>query len=459
MDTQNENYIQFFGAAGTVTGSKYLLAIDGYHILIDSGLFQGIKELRERNWNNIPFPAAKIDAVLLTHGHLDHTGYLPRLVNQGLNCPIYCTEPTADIAEVILKDSAKIQEEDAEHANKHKYTKHKPAKPLYDIKDVEKTLPLFSPQDPEIFIKLNDKIKFRFRKNAHILGASFIELDIKNKRFVFSGDIGRPNDPMLVHREKPDKADFLLVESTYGDRLHPKISTNDILQTIIDHSVNQSGPLFVASFAVDRAQDFMFEIWKLKKEGKIPNFPIYLDSPMGVDVSKLFLKYQNWLSLDKGKFKEIFNDVKMVSSIKETYRLASDNSPKIVIAGSGMMNGGRILHYLEKHIGNPNATFVLPGYQALGTRGRRLSEGGHDIKIHGNFLIVKAAIKHIKTMSSHADQNELLDWMSDIKNQPEKVFIIHGEPQSSDELRLKIKHTYNWDCKIPKYFEKVILDI
>ena len=459
MDTQNKNYIQFLGAAGTVTGSKYLLAIDNFHILIDSGLFQGIKELRERNWNDIPFPASKIDAVILTHGHLDHTGYLPRLVNQGLDCPVYCTEPTADIAEVILKDSAKIQEEDAEHANKHKYTKHKPAKPLYDLKDVEKTLPLFSAQEPEKFIKLNNDIKFRFRKNAHILGASFIELDIKDKRFVFSGDIGRPNDPMLIHREKPDRADYLFVESTYGDRLHPKIETNEILKTIIDHSVNQNGPLFVASFAVDRAQDFMFEIWKLKQEGKIPNFPIYLDSPMGVDVSKLFLKYQNWLSLDKGKFKEIFNDVKMVSSIKETYRLANDETPKIVIAGSGMMNGGRILHYLEKHIGNPEATFVLPGYQALGTRGRRLSEGGHDIKIHGSFLIVKATIKHIKTMSSHADQNELLDWMANISNTPEKVFIIHGEPQSSDALRVKINHSYKWDCKIPKYFEKFILDI
>lgn len=459
MDTQNENYIQFLGAASTVTGSKYLIAIDGYHILIDCGLFQGIKELREQNWNDFPFSASKIDAVILTHGHLDHTGYLPRLVKQGLNCPVYCTDPTADITAIILQDSAKIQEEAAEHANRLGYTKHSPAKPLYNLEDVEKTLPLISPQKIDKLIKLNDDISFRFRINAHILGASFIEIDIKDKRFVFSGDIGRPDDPMLVEREKPKKADYLFIESTYGDRLHPKVQTNEILETIIDHSVNQIGPLFVASFSVDRAQDFMYEIWKLKQEGRIANIPVYLDSPMGFDISKLFLKYPKWLSLDKDKFFEVFRNIKMVHSIQETYRLAADNSPKIVIAGSGMMNGGRILHYLFKQIGNPSATFVLPGYQAVGTRGRRLSEGGHDIKLHGRYLPVKASIKHIHTMSSHADQNELLDWMSEIKNEPKNVFIVHGEAQASDSLRVKIKDTYNWNSKIPKYFEKVFLDI
>ncbi len=458
MTDQHNNYVQFLGASGTVTGSKYLLAIDGYHILVDSGLFQGLKHLRELNWKDIPFDASKIDCVILTHGHLDHTGYLPRLVKQGLHCPVYCTEPTADLAEIILTDSAKLQEEDAEHANKYGYTKHEKAVPLYDLKDVEKTLPLLSPQPAEEFVELNDHIRFRFRKNAHIPGAAFIEMDIKGKRFVFSGDIGRPDDPMLVHREKPEKADVLFVESTYGDRLHPDDKTSDVIKEVVDHAVSNHGPLIVSSFAVDRAQDFMFEIWKLKKEGKIPDLPVYLDSPMGLDVSKLFLKYPEWLSLDPSVFSDVFKDTRIVRSVKETFALARDKSPKIIIAGSGMMNGGRVLFYLEKHLGNPAATIVLPGYQAVGTRGRKLSEGSHEIKLHGKYYEVRATIKHIQTMSSHADQSELLTWMSDIKQKPEKVFIVHGEPQSSDALRVKIKDTFGWNGILPELYEKIPLE-
>ena len=459
MSEQNENYVQFLGAAGTVTGSKYLLSIDGYHILIDCGLFQGLKELRKRNWATFPFPAQRIDCVILTHGHLDHVGYLPRLVKQDLDCPIYCTEPTADLTEIILKDSAKIQEEAAEHANEKGYSKHTPAMPLYDLKDVEKTLPMLSPQAIEEFIRLNENIRFRFRKNAHIPGASFIELDIKGKRFVFSGDIGRPDDPMLAHREMPEKADYLFVESTYGDRLHPETSTEEVLKKVIDKALGNHGPLFVSSFAVDRAQDFMVVIWKLMEEGKIPRLPVYLDSPMGQDVSRLFLKYPDWLSLDASVFREVFKETRLVTSVKDTYHLASDKSPKIIIAGSGMMNGGRILHYLEKHLGNAKATFILPGYQATGTRGRQLSEGGKEIKLHGHYYKVKAAVEHIKTMSSHADQSELLSWMSGIKNKPENVFIVHGEPHAADELRVKVQDEYGWHCRVPVMFEKVILDL
>jgi metallo-beta-lactamase family protein len=458
MASQEENYIQFLGAAGTVTGSKYLFSVDGYHFLIDCGLFQGLKELRARNWMTFPFPASRIDCVILTHGHLDHIGYLPRLVKQGFNSPIYCTEPTADLTQIILSDSAKIQEEDAARANSKGYSKHSPAMPLYDLKDVEKTIPLMSPQPIEEFIQLNEKIKFRFRKNAHIPGASFIELDIKGKRFVFSGDIGRPDDPMLVHGEKPEKADFLFVESTYGDRLHPEISTENILKRIINNAISNHGPLIVSSFSVDRAQDFMYAIWKLKEEGKIPDLPVYLDSPMGLDVTRLFLKYPEWLNLDPGVFKEVFKDTRLVKSVKETYHLAKDKSPKIIIAGSGMMNGGRILHYLEKQLGNPAATFVLPGFQATGTRGRQLSDGSAEIKLHGHYFKVKATIEHIKTMSSHADQGELLSWMSGIKNKPENVFIVHGEPQASDALRVKIQDKFGWHCRIPVLFEKVPLE-
>jgi metallo-beta-lactamase family protein len=443
--------IEFLGAAGTVTGSKYLLTVGDYHILVDSGLFQGIRELRRRNWDVFPFPASRIDAVLITHGHLDHVGYLPRLVKQGLKCPVYCTEPTADLMKILLKDTAKIQEEDAAHANENRYTKHEVALPLYDLKDVEKTLPLLSPVPADEFVELNAKIRVKFRKNAHILGATFIEMDIAGKRIVFSGDIGRPDDAMLQHREKPDKADILFVESTYGDRYHPSISTEKVILDIINHAVSSHGPLIVSSFTIDRAQDFMYVIWKLKQEGKIPDIPVYLDSPMGMDVSQLFIKYSGWLNSDGKVFAEVFRDTRMVTSIQETFHLANDKNLKIVIAGSGMLNGGRVLHYLEKQLGNPNATVVLPGYQAEGTRGRHLSEGAPEIKLHGKYYQVKARVEHIKTMSSHADQKELISWMSGIKKKPEKVFIVHGEPQSSDALRVKIGDTYGWEAVLPHY--------
>jgi metallo-beta-lactamase family protein len=452
------NFIQFLGAAGTVTGSKHLLSVDGYNILVDCGMFQGLKELRLLNWMDFPFPPQKIDAVLLTHGHLDHIGYLPRLVKQGFKNPIYCTRPTADLTEIVLRDSARLQEEDAEHANTYGYSKHKPAMPLYDTKDVERTLPLLNAVEVDKDYKLNDDISFRYKKNAHIPGAAFIELNVKGKTFVFSGDIGRPNDPMLAEREKPHKADVLLTESTYGDRIHPKVSTETILKEIINKALERHGPIFVSSFAIDRAQDFMYVLWKLVKNNEIPDLPVYLDSPMASQVTKLFLKYPEWLSVEPDVIHRVFENVRFVVSVKETYALARDKSPKIIIASSGMMNGGRILHYLERHLGNSSATFILPGYQAVGTRGRQLSEGAEEIKLHGKYYKVRAAVEHIHTMSSHADQRELISWMDKIGNRPEKVFIVHGEPQSADALRSKIRYVYGWHSKVPLFLQKEELD-
>jgi metallo-beta-lactamase family protein len=284
-------------------------------------------------------------------------------------------------------------------------------------------------------------------------------MDITEKRLVFSGDLGRPNDPMLLPPEKPESADYLFVESTYGDRIHPNESTEEVLLKIINKSLENHGPLIVPSFTVDRAQDFMYIIWKLKKENKIPDIPVYLDSPMGRDVSKLFLKYPDWLKLEPDIFREVFKSTRMVQSIEETRHLAKNGHPRIIIAGSGMMNGGRILHYLEAHIEDPKATIIIPGYQAAGTRGRMISEGADEIKLHGHYFKVKATIEHIHTMSSHADQSEILDWLSAITNKPTKVFIIHGEPHAAQVLRVKIQDQFGWPSYVPQLLDKVELAI
>lgn len=460
MNAMNSDfYVQFLGAAETVTGSKYLVSCKGYNLLVDCGLFQGLKNLRELNWMELPFPASKINSVLLTHGHLDHIGYLPRLVNQGFSGPVYCTYPTEDLVEIILRDSAKIQEEEAERANANGYSRHKPALPLYSMKDVEKTLTLLSPLPLQEQHELQAGISFCYRRNAHIPGSSFIELDMCGKRLVFSGDLGRPGDPMLPAPEKPDRADYLFVESTYGDRLHPDESTEEVLLKIIHESLQNHGPLIVPSFTVDRAQDFMYVIWKLKQENKIPDIPVYLDSPMGTDVSKLFLKYPDWQKLDPGVFRDVFKSTRTVSTVEETRHLARNKHPRIIIAGSGMMNGGRILEYLESHLENPRATIIIPGYQAAGTRGRMISEGAGEIKIRGHYYKVKATIREIRTMSSHADQGEVLDWLSAIGNKPEQVFVIHGEPQAAQALRVKIKDRFGWSCTVPHLLEKISLSV
>jgi metallo-beta-lactamase family protein len=458
-NSTSNNKVQFLGAAGTVTGSKYLLTLNDKKILIDCGLFQGLKPLRELNWAPFQGDPTVIDCVILTHGHLDHCGYLPRLVKQGFEGKIYCTEPTADLVEIILMDSAKIQEEDAEEANSRGFSKHSPALPLYDLKDVEATIPMLHPVDVDKLIKLDDLISFRFRRNAHIPGASFIEIKVNEKWIVFSGDLGRPSDPMLLPPEYPVKADYLFVESTYGDREHAETPTEETLLRIINDCLLKHGPLFVSSFTVDRAQDFMYLLWKLKQENKIPDIPVYLDSPMGVDVSKLFLKYPDWQVIDPGIFREVFEQTRIVHSVMETRALATNKQPHIVIAGSGMMNGGRILSYLEAQLGNKNATFILPGYQAEGTRGRTLSEGGKSLKLRGKFYYVKATIEHITTMSSHADQSEIIDWVSHLEKAPKEVFIIHGEKPSSEGLKTKLEEVYQWNCVIPVLNEEFELEI
>lgn len=454
MNKKNKIEIQFLGAAGTVTGSKYLIQTNDKNILVDCGLFQGLKKLRLLNWDNLPLNAANIDIVLLTHGHLDHVGYLPRLVNQGFAGPIWGTIPTLDIAKIILEDSARIQEEDAERANAEGFSKHKPAKPLYNTKDVEKTLPLFRPQELDKWIEIDKEIFCRFKYNGHIIGATFIELKIGTKIIVFSGDIGRDQDLLMNPPQKPEKADVLLIESTYGNRLHLN-NAEERLTEIINNAAINKGTIIIPSFAVERAQTLMYLLWKLRKKKAIPNIPVYMDSPMGSTVLDIFEKYLDWHKLPLEECKEMIKDIKQIRTIQETYKLAASEQPKIIIAASGMASGGRVLTYFVQYLGKPSTTILLVGFQAEGTRGRALLEGAEEVKLFGKYFPVKAKIENVEGLSAHTDQIGLIGWMSELKQIPEHIFIVHGEPQAADALRVKIKDTYGWNCEIPSLNEIV----
>ena len=445
--------INFLGAAGAVTGSKFLIEAFGKNILIDCGMFQGIKELRERNWEDLPISVENIDVVLLTHGHLDHVGYLPRLLKQGFKGKIIGTAPTLAIAEIILKDSGKIHEESAERANEEKYSKHNPALPFYTIKDAERTILHFQVEVEDKWIPLTQNISYRFQYNGHILGATFIELDINGKRFVFSGDIGRRDDYLLKDPKKPEWADFLFIESTYGNKLHPKEDVESILSEIIKETIHKKGNLIIPSFAVERLQTLMYILWKLYKENKIPNIPVFVDSPMGNNVLEVFNRFPKWHKLSPEDYKAMCNHVNIIQSYKDTWKTIDDKRSKIVIAGSGMVTGGRVLTYLKQLIDESSTTVLLVGYQAEGTRGRQLQEGAHEIKFFGKYYPVKATIKNIDSLSAHADQNDLINWMRAIKNIPEKVYLIHGEPTTLDAFRVKIKDTFNWNATIPKHLD------
>jgi metallo-beta-lactamase family protein len=442
--------IQILGAAGTVTGSKYLIESQGKKFLVDCGLFQGLKELRLLNWNNLPLDVSTIDFILLTHGHLDHVGYLPRVVQAGFKGKIYGTAPSLEIAEIVLKDTGKIQEEEAEQANRHNYSKHVPAKPLYDLQDVGRTIPLFTEIKTDQWIDFGNDIQVCYHTNGHIIGSAFIEIHIGGKKLVFSGDIGPQEDILLYPPNRPKEADILFVESTYGDRLHPKENVLEHLKEIIQQTVSKGGTLIIPSFAVERTQTLMYLIWQLKKSGALPDIPLIMDSPMGASVLEVFDKFREWLRLPKEDFSAMTKIFQVISDYKETVVAIKNKSPKIVIAGSGMLTGGRVLNYLQEYIGKKETTLLMVGYQAEGTRGRQLQEGAHEVKIYGKYYTVNARIETIKGLSAHADQNGLLQWLSEIKTKPERVMIIHGEKQVADTFRVKIKDVYGWDGTVPK---------
>lgn len=441
--------ITCIGGVGTVTGSKTLVESNGIRILIDCGQFQGLKSLRELNWEPLPILPSTIDFVLLTHGHLDHCGWLPRLVNQGFEGKIYCTSPTKDVAKLILLDSAKIQEEDARIANEGKFSKHEIAGPLYTVAQAEKVFPHFRVINPNESVVLDAEIEAVFTNAGHILGACTIELRLENRIVVFSGDIGRDNDVLMFPPTKPKKADYIFLESTYGNRLHPAIDPKVELEMYINNTVRSGGTVIIPSFAVERSQSIMYLLWRLKEENKIPNIPYIIDTPMGISMLELFTNNRKWHRLHQDEFTAMCKMFTLNSDYQETIDTIYNKQPKIVIAASGMVTGGRVLSYLERYIGLPETTIIIIGYQGEGTRGRKLLEGATDIKIHGRYYQVKAKVVEIESLSAHGDQKDLINWLSDLEEAPKKVFLVHGENEPADELRIKIQEKYGFECIVP----------
>ena len=447
--------VHFFGGAGTVTGSKYLVETTKISILIDCGMFQGLKFLRELNREPLSYLPENINFVIITHGHLDHCGWLPVLVRSGFKGKIFCTAPTEEIIKIILLDSAKIQEEEAEKANSEHFSKHKQATPLYTIADAELVFPLLRVIEPNLDVKISDEVYFNFFYASHILGACSVNLVADGKTLVFSGDIGQDDDVLLFPPKKPKQADYVFLESTYGNRLHPNTNMLLELETIINNAFNRGGNVVIPSFAVERVQTVMYLLWQLQKEERLPQMPFIIDTPMGIDVIQLFLEFRKWHKLSFEECQEMCQMFTLISDYKETIAAIYDVRPKVVIAASGMITGGRVLSYLERYIGKPETTVLLVGYQAEGTRGRKLLEGAKEIKMYGKYYPVEANVILVEGLSAHGDQMDLLNWLSELENIPQKVFLVHGENEAADELRHQIKEHYNFECMVP-YLGQVV---
>lgn len=449
--------LTFLGGAQTVTGSRYLLEAAGKRVLIDCGLFQGTKNLRLRNWEPLPFPAGSLDAVILTHAHIDHCGYLPVLARNGYRGPVYCTPGTAELCGVMLRDSARLQEEDAAFANRHGYSKHHPALPLYTMEDAERALRLIGPRDFDEPMALNDQLGFRLLPAGHILGAASVVLHCGRTVIAFSGDLGRPDDPVVRAPAPPAHADYLIVESTYGDRLHEASNPEDELAKVFARTFARGGIVVMPCFAVGRTQEVLYYIARLKETGRMANVPVYLDSPMAISVTELYRHHLREHRLTLSQLHAIDHAAFMTRTVDESKAIASRHGPMIIIAGSGMATGGRVLHHLNLYAPDPRNTIALVGYQAPGTRGAALEAHAPTIKLHGDYVRVRAEVASISSLSAHADYRETLRWLAGMACPPLRTFITHGEPAAADALRRRIMETLHWECTVPEPGQSVEL--
>lgn len=430
--------VTFLGAAGTVTGSKYLVEGGNSRLLIDCGLFQGVKTLRQRNWGVLPFDPAGLDAVVLTHAHMDHTGYLPVLVRNGFRGPIYCNPPTLDLVKILLADSAKLQEEEARFANKEGFSKHHPAKPLYDSDDVLAVEPLLRP------LGIADPLEIgscRVHRTiaGHILGATSVRVEADGASVLFSGDLGRSNDPLIPAPDRFGASDWVIMESTYGDENHAAVDPVEALAQVLERTIARHGILLIPSFAVGRAQHLLFELDEVFRRGLVEPIPVYVDSPMASDVTDLYLRHASYHRLSAGACERVCLRAKFTRDVEESKRINGQRGPFVVISSSGMLTGGRVLHHFKRIAPESENTILLPGFQAPGTRGAALAHGRETVKVHGRYVPVRAEVVQLGIFSAHADQRELLDWLGHAPRPPEQVMLVHGEPEAADALRVRIQ--------------------
>ena len=446
--------LSFLGAAGTVTGSKTLIEHQGKRILIDCGLFQGYKNLRLMNWDAWPFDPRSLDAVVLTHAHLDHSGALPLLVRNGFKGPVYATSATTELCGLLLPDSGHLQEEDANFANRHKSSRHHPPLPLYTEEDARHALKFFRPVEPGQTVAIG-AIKVRLRPSGHILGACSAEIRTAKGSMLFSGDVGRPDDLVMQPPEPIEHADYLIVESTYGDRLHEPHNGGAELAEAITRTAARGGIVVVPSFAVGRAQNLLYEIYLLKRAGRIPDLPVFLDSPMAIDSMHIYQRHRREHRLSVEDCNGMSHIAKICRTVEESRALDQQRYPAIIISASGMATGGRVLHHLRALGPDHRNSIVFAGYQAGGTRGARLVAGERSVRIFGEDVRINAEVVALSGMSAHADASQLIDWMKTAPRAPRHVFINRGEASAADALRVRIGRELHWDASVPLLGQRV----
>ncbi|MBU9541388.1 MBL fold metallo-hydrolase [Burkholderia multivorans] len=450
--------LTFLGATETVTGSKYLLEYGKRRVLIDCGLFQGTKNLRLRNWSPLPFAPDTLDAVVLTHAHIDHSGYLPVLARNGYRGPVYCTAATAELCDIMLRDSARLQEEEADFANRHGYSKHHPAQPLYTVDDAQRALHLLMPIAFDECTTLADGLSCRLLPAGHILGAASVVVHWDRKVLAFSGDLGRYRDPIMQPPLPPVYADYLVVESTYGDRLHPDSDPESELAALFDKTFARGGVVVMPCFTVGRAQEVLHYIARLKAAGHMAHVPVFLDSPMATDVTDIYRRHVLEHRLTLSEADALGHAATMTRTVDQSKAIGEHQGPMVVIAGSGMATGGRVLHHLSRYAPDARNTIALVGYQAAGTRGAALAAHEPTLKIHGEYVRVRAQVESITALSAHADYADLLRWLGTLQRAPQRTFVTHGEPGAADALRRRIAERLRWRCEVPVYGQCVDLD-
>jgi metallo-beta-lactamase family protein len=449
--------ITFLGATGTVTGSKYLVTAGSRRVLVDCGLFQGLKQLRLRNREPLPFDPASLDAVPLTHAHLDHSGYLPLLVREGFHGPVYCTPATQDLCAILLPDSGHLQEEEAEYANRRGYSKHRPALPLYTQEDAELCLESFDSIPFGQELELGGGLSAIFLPAGHILGAAMVSLRGEGASILFSGDLGRPHDPLLPSPALVREADYLLVESTYGDRLHEPVDPLDELEAVIRRTCQRGGVVLIPAFAVGRTQTLLYLLHRLKSEKCIPDVPVFVDSPMAASAIRIFREHPEEHRLSVAECEAVCGVARAVESVEESKAIDRMRFPRVVISASGMATGGRVLHHLKAFASDARNTIAFVGHQAAGTRGAAMIGGAKAIKVHGHYVPVHAEVAVLANLSAHADGVEILDWLHHFEAAPRETFVVHGEPTAADALRLRVEESLGWKVRVPEYRESVTL--